>query len=203
MKRNITILFLLLIVGSAYAGNSFELGFYNPKDSKSGIIIGYERVFNVDESVSLNLNNNFFFKEETKDRYIFQGNPLNSNLVLRELEFKTYYFPSTFGIKININETKPNLFIGGGIGWGLAWQSVYISKNILPLGLDETKFYNGFVWQINTGLEYSLSSRTVIYSKIFYNKNKLSRDREITDFGISWNEINMSGFGILFGLRIK
>lgn len=205
-KKMVFTLLSLLAYGIMMANSAVEVGFYNPKDSKTSFIFGYEKHADVDERVTILFSSNFFYRSFTEDRSIGIVGDGNSSTVTvkRSSELKTYYLPFLIGGRVSFPEITPNPFIGGGVGWGIAWESVYIAKTGEMLkSIDDVKFYNGFTWQINTGAQYPLGSKTDVYVKLFYNGSTLSRDRKKTDTGITWDEINMSGLGLSLGLKLK
>lgn len=105
--------------------------------------------------------------------------------------------------QVNIHkQEKLRFYAGGGFGFGLLWEDVYVAADQNHLAVNETKFFSGFNWNLRCGARYPLSRHTAIMGELFYNNGRMKRDITVTPIGITWHEINMDGIGFRIGLEV-
>jgi hypothetical protein len=196
------------------AGVGFDIGGYVPVDSKFGTIWGVDLLKNIDERVDINFSANYFRKNFDGNRdYLKNEGSGSATHFLKDSDITTSYFPMMVGFRVAVGEHEFQPFVGAGIGWGLAWESVYKrvpAEGTLgedgykpPFTVDETKFYNGFTWQLNSGVGYKIASNSQVYGKLFYNRAVMTRDRKATAEGLQIKELNLSGIGLSLGIRVS
>jgi hypothetical protein len=199
MKKITILLSLLIATVILSAGVGFDIGLYVPADSKLGTIWGLDFLKNIDERVDLNLSMNYFRKNFDGNREYLESSGSSSALILKDSDITTSYLPLMAGFRVAVGEHEFQPFVGGSLGLGLAWESVYNREH----AVDETKFYSGFTWQINTGVRYEIASSSQVYAKLFYNRAVMTRDRKPTDEGLLIKELNLSGIGLSLGIRVS
>jgi opacity protein-like surface antigen len=213
MKKYSILISLLLGAIMLNAGVGFDIGGYKPADSKLGTIWGVDLLKNIDERVDLNLSVNYFRKNYEGGTREYLKTPTSGSLILKDSDITTSYLPLMAGFRVAVGEHEFQPFVGGGLGFGLAWESVYnrvpasgtegTESYEPPFTVDETKFYSGFTWQINTGVRYEIASSSQVYAKLFYNRAVMTRDRKSTDEGLLIKELNLSGVGLSIGIRVS
>ncbi len=211
MKKVITLLVIVLFSGILLASsqqNQFRFGYYSPNDSKSGMIFGYSNGYQIDESVDIFFSGDLFYRNFVDDKTIninttVAGNPIVR--VQRSSDISTYYIPlmANVRVKFKYQGTKP--YVGGGIGWAMAFEDIYIAKNDstnTPL-IDDVNYYNGFAGNVNAGWIFPLGSRSDFTIETFYNWSTCKRNKEVSGTGITWDELDMSGVGVRIGITVR
>lgn len=195
---------LFMVVSPAAAQlhfSSIKLGYLNPKDAKSGFIIGAEISDYVDESVSLGLAVNLFRKSFTAQSQVaVQDFPsgVRETTVQKELEFSTTFLPIMGQATINI-PSSGNLgwYAGGGLGYEFLWNN---EKNF-DTQTSDRRFYKGFAWLVDAGLRYRVGSRSSLLFEAFYHSAAVKRNKTNSPAGLPvWSEVDLSGLGFRFGL---
>lgn len=195
---------LLLVAQPAAAQLHFsaiKLGYMNPKDTKSGFIIGTEISDQIDESVSLGLAVNLFRKNFTAQSAVaerdFQGGT-HETTIQRELEFTTTFLPIMAQASVNI-PSSGNLgwYVGGGLGYEFLWNN----ENNFVDKTSDRRFYKGFAWLLDAGLRYRVGSRSSLLFEVFYHNASVKRNKTSSPAGLPvWSEVNLAGLGFRFGL---
>ena len=180
-----------------------RLGYYSPKDARSGFVFGATMGNAVDELVDLGLSVDIFRRSYRKDSQIAEtvsSGGVVEHTVVRELDFSTTAIPVLGTVTVKFSSTMPfTYFLGGGLGWALLWnkETNYVA------GASERRFYHGFAWRAEGGILYRLGSRSQLIGEVFYMGSSPKRNRERTAEGLPvWQEVNLSGLGFRVGLRI-
>ncbi len=214
--KKITVLLcalLLSIILNAEPINMYRFGFLAPQDASIGSMFGFCYGSSIDNTVVLFPSADLFYRNFSKERKIGYAtdnanNPVQT--IQKTSDISTYYLPLQLNGKVNIPaDSKFKPFVGGGFGLGLLWENVFVAAfqednadHTFHSTVKETKFYSGFNWNLQAGVRYSLSRHTAIYGELFYNGGRMKRDIQVTDTGITWNEIDMSGVGLRIGLEV-
>jgi hypothetical protein len=91
------------------------------------------------------------------------------------------------------------LRISAGVGYAFLWNNFtnYETEE------DKTQFFHGFAWNVAAGVSHPLSRASDVFGEIVYYSGKPSRDAGETEIGLPVrSEIDMSGIGLRFGIRI-
>lgn len=212
MKKLMLIISIMSISLLCLANNeqrSFRIGFYNPQDSKAGLMLGGTTGIDVDERVEINFSGDFFIRNYTDDKDINVQNTVGGNeivTVLRTADISTYYIPIMGNVKIKIPYTENIVpYAGGGIGYAMAWEDIFIAADTTANSskIDDVNFYHGFAGNVNLGVNLPLGSKSNLYLETFYNWSVCKRNKKENATGITWDELNMSGTGIRLGLAIN
>lgn len=215
MKKSIlvSILCLLIIIvfsnGNAYASRKLnstvlKVGFYNPKDVNSGLVFGFNHGYIIDETVDIGFGADFFYKSYQKETEIATSvseGSVVSTTKRKDVEFNTFILPimANMNIKIPISQQTPAFFVlNGGIGWELMFNS---EQNFVE-DKKESRFYHGFGYQVNAGVMYQIGSRSALLAELGYNGCKVSSNHKKVEGAPVWDEVNISGVLLRFGVRI-
>jgi len=187
--------------------NVFRFGFLAPKDVYTGTIAGYCYGSTFDNTVTLFTSGDLFYRNYTKQKKIGYYEIANSGThvatYLKTADISTYYIPLFLNGQVNIPmQDKFRIYCGGGFGFGLLWEDVFVAADPEHMAVDETKFFSGFNWNLRSGVRYPLSRHTALIGELFYNSGRMRRDILETPVGITWHEINMDGIGLRVGLEV-
>lgn len=217
MKKTLILLFMCLLLTALGAAESrLRFGFLAPKGAETSFIGGFTYGRRIDEAVGLDMSMDFYYKSYTEKRKIGEydsaaGNTVESHIVSGD--YKTTYIPLLANVYINIPLDGPvQPYASAGIGWGLLWEDVFIAAHeehnvqgqleTVP-AYDEVNFYNGFAWNIAAGVSHKLGTKSSIFAELFYHGAKMKDDIDYSDFGVTWDEVDMSGIGARLGLRFS
>jgi len=214
MKRYLVALLFLMVISGLSADNlmNVRFGFLAPEGAKTGIFGGLSYGSSFDEVVSMDMGFDYFYKgfKEKRKLYEWDTEAGNTEETFKQTsDIKTMYLPIMLALNIHIpldHSVKP--FFKAGLGWGFLWEDVYVAA--IPEEepnahdeIDDTKFYNGFNWTLGAGAKYKLGSKSHVYGEFFYNGGRMKRDIKKSEYGITWDEINMSGVGMRLGIEFR
>lgn len=200
---------LIFIVGQQMAlaqglkVTTFKLGYFDPKDAKSGFLFGVNFGSAVDENVDIGIGIDFFHRNYTEEKKVAESvspGGVVEKTIQKELEFTTTILPIMGTITVKISPEYPlSYYIGGGLGYELLFNK---ERNYRE-GISESRFYHGFSWLVNGGVLYRIGSRSAFLGEIFYNGATVHRGKGKTIEGLPiWDEVNLSGLGVRFGIRL-
>jgi hypothetical protein len=196
---------MTLIAGPTFAlGNTttIQLGWLNPDATDTGFIIGIgqSRVF--DEMVELGVSVDYFSNRHTDEETVSDsstGGPTNLTTKQVNLETNTIMVPLMANLTIKLPVTSPiKPYIAGSIGYVMLWDKYKNHEE----GIDQTKFFSGLGWRVAVGGMYQLGSMSDLTAELFYNGAKPSRDAEDALGLPTFTEVNMSGIGFRFGIKV-
>ncbi|MBN2088646.1 hypothetical protein JW964_03490 [candidate division KSB1 bacterium] len=185
--------------------STIKIGTLNPKDAKSGFILGFNHGMVIDERVDVGFSADLFRKTYKKDVQIASqeyAQGINEKTYQREMEFTTMVIPlmATIDLKMPLSNYRPSpfLYIHGGLGWEMMFNS---EKNYVD-NTKESRFYSGFGYMVGAGLLYELGSRSAIIAELGYNGCRVSRDQKKVEGLPVWDEVNISGLMLRIGIRL-
>jgi len=198
----ISAIFLLFLYTPIFAQNygvtMVKLGYYNPKDAKSGIIFGGMIGSAVDEAVAVGFGLDFFRGSDKKERELEGATTggIKETGWVPDSESSVTYIPLTALVSAKIPASYQLYYtFGGGIGYGLLWANEVKYDNGEKTD-SKSKFYHGFRWMLNAGILYKIGSRSAIILEAFYDQSKLSRKEDNITY-----KVNPSGIGVRAGIR--
>jgi len=182
---------------------TIRLGYYNPKDTKSGLLIGVNLSTAVDENVDFGLSVDFFHRSYKQEREVadtVSAGGVIEHTIVRELEFTTTAVPIMASLTLKLNSQLPfTYFFGGGLGYEL----LFNKENNYETQISDTRFYHGFCWELQGGVMYRLGRRSWLIAEVLYHDAHVKRNRKKTEAGLPiWDEVNLSGLGFRFGVRM-
>lgn len=209
MKRNIIFVLTVFIfiffitqntvIAQRYGVTSLKMGYYNPKDTKGGLILGGYLGSAFDESVDIGLGLDFFRASNTQEREVAGSSTagIPEQGWIPESESSVMFIPITGQVNIKF-PASPDLFYtaGAGFGYGLMWAKEAKYEDFKKVE-SKSKYYHGFRWMLSGGILYSLGSRSALVLEAFYDRSKLSREENKVTY-----KVNASGFGIRAGIRL-
>jgi hypothetical protein len=217
MKMKRTVLLIIFLTGLIFllttvtaearnlTASTLKIGMLNPKDAKSGFILGLNHGIVIDERVDVGFSADFFRKTYKKDVQIaskdyIQG--VSEVTYQREMEFTTMIIPlmATIDLKMPLSDYRPApyLYIHGGLGWEMMFNS---EKNYVA-DTKDSRFYSGFGYMVGAGLLYEFGSSSAIIAELGYNGCRVSRDQKTVANLPVWDEVNISGLMLRLGIRL-
>ena len=205
LKICIFLCLLPLLLSAKAPYTEFKFGYIDPEAAKAGYLFGLNLGRMIDESLSWSFEINYYqkvYKKVTTDYEIQLPSGIEPTGKEVEFEYKTYIVP--LFLKLNLESQLGHhspFFIRGsaGLGWEMVWNKEYnyISET------HDTRFYHGFGWQATAGFGLQISSSANIFIDGMYNGSKVKRNEETNEDGLpSWEELDISGFGVRVGVSI-
>lgn len=180
-----------------------HVGYINPKDTKSGFMIGGMWGTSVDESVDIGIGFDVIHKSYTKRDEVFldQGTGYtNPHYEVEKLTYSRTILP--FMAEINVKIPTSRYFgylLRGDLGYSWLWSN---EENFVTKKNDK-RTYSGFGWQIGAGIYYNIGSRSTFTADLFYLGNVVSRDAKKRVEGLPvYEKVDLSGFGIRLGVLL-
>jgi hypothetical protein len=177
-----------------------HVGYMNPKDTKSGLVVGGNWGTSIDESVSIGLGFDVFHTSYNEETRVASetANGMTANTYMTEMEYNRTILPLMAEINVKIPMGRyMGYLIRGGLGYSFLWSN---EKNYEKKST-ETRNYNGFTWQAAFGLYYDVGSRSTFTIDLFYNNGEVSRDVKKSIEGLPVSErVNLSGIGVRMGV---
>lgn len=212
-KIAVALIMVLLVTPCLFADKelSIRFGFLSPSATKTSFYPGLTYGINIDDIVSMGLGVDYYYSSERETRTVSLGvTPGGTDITTMQLgsEITTHYLPLMAFVKVGVPVDLPIIpYAGVGMGWGLLWEKVFIAADDTedpPIGkIDENNLFSGFNWALQLGSKYALSPNTGVYGEFFYNGGKMKKSIRKDAFGITWDEINMSGVGLRIGIEIR
>jgi opacity protein-like surface antigen len=211
-SRKLAILILALLVMSAEVVPAFgqakpftqiRFGTLNPKDAKSGVILGVRTGRDFDNMVLVGFSADLFWKSYTEESTIADsvtpGGVIYST-VQTSVDYKTLILPLMFtaDVRIPVENAPIKPYIGGGIGY----QLLFNKEDNFDLGISDSRFYHGFGYQLQVGAEYRMSPNAGFYLEAFYNGCKAKRSSSSTTGLPTFEEVDISGIGFRVGVTL-
>ncbi len=183
--------------------SALKIGYLSPKDAKAGLLLGTEMTFKVDETVELGLSTNLFYKNYKQLSVVAAPGyaaGINEKVVQQELEYSTFAVPLYAIVNIVIPTGR---YFGYQLHGGLGYEFLFNKENNYLEQKSERRFYKGLSWISSIGFHYIIGSRSALIGEILYHSARVSRNRSESEEGLPiWSEVNLSGFGFRFGIRL-
>ena len=207
MKRIIALFLMCLFLTTALYSQergilTINAGHMNPRDAKSGLIVGAVFSTAIDQSVDIGFGFDIFHKDYSEEAQVAEEEKVG-------LTTKTYtttvdYTRTIIPLHLVLNVKIPmshyfGYFVRGSIGY-----SFLISKEKnYELQTSQTRQFGGLGWRGSGGLYYQVGRRSTLFGEVFYNSNEVSRSVEKSDIGLPITErVNLSGLGMRLGVGI-
>ena len=201
-------LFCFLLVASPnsilaqFKPSAIKIGYLNPKDVDSGLLLGFDFATPVDETVELGISSNFFYTNYNKVSTVAVADPqggIQETTKQQELEYTTFSIPLYGMINVVIPTSR---FFGYQIHGGLGYEFLFNKENNYIENTSEQRKYHGLAWEASAGFHYIIGSRSALVGEVLYHSAKPSRNKKSSKVGLpTWSEVNLSGFGVRFGIR--
>ncbi|GBD93875.1 hypothetical protein BMS3Abin05_01470 [bacterium BMS3Abin05] len=214
MKRlslPLTVVFLAALVQGVFAFGRYnngrvtiiKLGYFAPKDVKSGLMGGIMLGSAVDENVDIGISVDYFSRTFKKDQIVAKtvsaGGVVQST-VQRTMDFSTHAIPIMANIIVKFSSRMPfTFFLGGGLGYELLFNKETNYKE----NISEKRFYHGVGWQLEGGAMFRIGRYSWFFGEVFYNEASPSRNKNKNAQGLpTWEEVDFSGVGARVGFRL-
>ncbi len=180
-------------------------GYINPKDTKSGFMVGGMWGTAIDESVSLGLGFDIIHKSYTeRSRVASTSGPadVDYGTYVDELSYSRTILPLSMEIDLKIPTSRyMGYFLRGGLGYTWLWSK---EENYVQGKKEELRNFSGFGWQAGAGIYYHIGSRSTFTADLFYLNNKVSRDVKKTIEGLPvYERVDLSGLGVRVGVLLE
>lgn len=185
MKR-FSFLFLLIITtisfGQHHSG-AIKLGYFNPKATEGGFIIGYEGGHAVDRNLIIGWSIDWFNKNYTDQSLVSEFNQFDPNIggELNELRAKT----NLHSVPIMFNLTgrfplapRMNFYLYGAVG---AEVLLIFYRNYENPNDDDFQGAFDFSWRLGAGYAYRLGHRSEFLIEVNYHNSEPSWTYEVDD----------------------
>lgn len=192
------LLFIMLCVSCGFAQSvtNVKLGVFNPKDAKTGFIVGFTTGRQVDERLDFSLGADLFIRRFVQESTVGSGIP---STVQTELSYSMYAMPVMVHLDFHILPyalIQPYIGVAGGYEILFSREANYITDE------KKNRFYGGFGWQLMIGGAYPLGSASSLLAEVFYNGSIVARSKGTTEAGYPIHEeLDFSGLGLRIGLR--
>ncbi len=204
MKIRQTLLIMIVLTGMVFAQGKFtdfKIGILMPSDAKTGFLgsLSFGRM--VDNNIGYAFEIGYYGRTYTKETPVATSSgQINTTTIVTEIENATTMLPVYFLLNYTSQVSGSlDLRFTGGIGYELMWNS---ETNHLS-GVDKSRFYSGFTWQLGAGVSFPLSRASDLFAEAVYHSGNPSRDEGTTDLGLPVRtEVDMSGLIFRVGLRL-
>ncbi|MCE1189041.1 MAG: hypothetical protein LWX56_07855 [Ignavibacteria bacterium] len=208
MKKYI---FLFLLFGiSAFGQKSssiIRLGYFDPKVSDGGFIIGYNWQRHIDERFDIGFEMDWFRKSYTDQKLVEEFMKFTDPGVDYEVLAKTsmHDFPLQFTMAVNFPLPRDlSLFAECGLGFDLLFVNYRSYTNPTD---DNLKVAADFNRRLGVGCIYPLGSKSDLIFSLNYHAAEPSWDYEVTDRAnvkhIITRKYDMSGVMARLGIRFS
>lgn len=191
------------VLGQIGTATTLKVGYFNPNGAKSGFIFGGCYSWIVDEAVDIGIAVDYFRRNYTDEteiaKSVSQGKIVEKQIVTNA-EFTTNILP-LYGL---VNVKFPagyslDYFVSGGLGYEMLFSKEQIFGDTPS---KTSRFYSGFKWILSAGITYRIGTRSSFIAEAFYDGTKVSRDKKNEQGAPARYEVDLSGFGIRFGVKM-
>ncbi len=186
-----------------FTPSAIKIGYLSPKDAQPGLLLGTEMTFKVDETVELGVSTNLFYKNYKQLSVVAAPGyaaGINERVVQQELEYSTFSLPLYAIVNVVIPTGR---YFGYQLHGGLGYEFLFNKENNYLEQKSERRFYKGLSWISSVGFHYIIGSRSALIGEVLYHSARVSRNRSESAEGLPvWSEVNLSGFGFRFGIRL-
>jgi len=208
-KLFIVIILFIAFVPSAWSQRGLQgmlgvhAGYMNPKDTKSGLVIGGSWGTSVDESVSLGIGFDLFHTSYNEETEVASetAHGMKTETYMTMMEYNRTILPVMGEINVAVPMGRYlGYMIRGGIGYSFlrSHEKNYEKKT------NETRNFSGLILQAGAGLYYEVGSRSTLVAELNYSNSRVTRKVESSVEGLPISErVDLSGFGLRLGVIIR
>ena len=186
MKKNLLFILFVFAVSISAQGNAniIKIGMFDPQATNMGFIIGYERLYPIDEHLETGWSVDWFHKNYIDQKYVteinreYQGN-IDSELNELRATTNLHEIPVLF----NVDYTRPvgeniSAYLEGSLGAELMF---IFYRNFINPDDDELKATIDFSWRITAGASIAIGSRSSLIGEVSYHSSKPSWTYKVKD----------------------
>lgn len=197
----------MLLAASLFAQSNgiftINAGYMNPKDTKSGMIVGGMMTTAIDEAVDIGIAFDVFHKAYSEEAHVAETEQtgLTSQTYEALVDYTRTMVPVQLVVNVKIPMTRYfGYFIRGSLGYSFLFSK---EKNYVT-ATSQTRKFGGMGWRGGGGFFYQVGSRSTLFGETFYNSNEVSRDVSKSDKDLPISErVNLSGLGFRLGVALE
>jgi hypothetical protein len=186
MKKNLFFILLTFAVSTLAQQNAniIKIGMFDPQATSTGFIIGYEKLYPIDEHLETGWSIDWFHKNYVDQKYVaeinreYQGN-INSQLNELRATTNLHEIPVLFNVNY-IHPVRENIsaYLEGSLGGELMF---IFYRNFINPDNDELKATIDFSWRITAGASLAIGSRSSLIGEVSYHSSKPSWTYKVKD----------------------
>jgi hypothetical protein len=211
MKRLLSTSILLVLFCSttilAQSNGIFTInaGYMNPKDAKSGMIVGAMMSTAIDEAVDIGFAVDVFYKDYSEATEVATNEQVG--LTTQTFETLVDYTRTILPLNLVLNVKLPmsrqfGYFIRGSLGYSflISKEKSYGDEG----AISETRKFGGLGWRGSGGLYFKAGRRSTLFAEALYSSNEVKRDFDKSDKGLPITErVDLSGLGFRLGVALE
>ncbi|MCP4631660.1 MAG: hypothetical protein GY855_01945 [candidate division Zixibacteria bacterium] len=189
------------IIGGANSYTEIKVGYLNPDATNGGLLLGIQSGSQVDETVSLGLELNYWRKKfEKKVNVDVDTSIVNIPTTTTKVLYKhtVHYIPILATLKINI-PVGPDVpvapFAGASLGYAFAHIGYkFNDPDVVENGVTSSPdkgYYGGWNWRVFGGASFAIGSMSNLNLGVMYNGAKVSK----SESGGVERELDLDGLG--------
>jgi hypothetical protein len=212
MNHSISKLIRVLAILCVFSSSAFaqrgmfgiRVGYLDPKDTKSGIMVGGQWGTAVDESVDLGLSFDVFHKTYIERSLVAEEtvNGTTTKTYETEMEYARTAIPLMLEVNVKIPTSRyrqVGYLITGGLGYEFLWSK----ENNYQAQIKQSRRFGNFGWLVAAGVFYKVGSRSTFTLQGLYSSFEVSRSIEKSVRGLPVSErVDLSGFGFRVGVLL-
>ncbi len=206
MRKFVVVLALLIMSTIAFAQNksifTINAGYQNPKDAKSGMLVGVEMGTAIDEAVDIGVGVDIFHKAYSEETQVAKDEQegLTTNTTSKLVDYARTIVPVNLDVNVKIPFSR---YMGYFISGTLSYQFLISQEKNYELNLSKTRKFGGLGWRGAGGVYYRVGRRSTLLADIFYNNCEVSRSVSKSDKGLPVTErVDLSGLGFRLGVAL-
>lgn len=203
VKTTTVLILLCVITGYSQDGIiAINAGYFNPKDAKSGLLVGGILGKSIDEAVDIGIGFDVFHKSYSDITSVATSDDtgLTTEIEEREVDYSRTIIPLHLLINVKIPAGR---YFGYLIRGGIGYHFLISKEKNYEFDTNQTRNFGGLGWQGGGGIFYHIGTRSTFTANIFYSSSEVSRDIEKSTRGLPITErVNLSGLGLKLGVII-
>jgi len=209
MKRYIYFFVLILcafpiqsLMAQANSTFGVSAGYFNPKDTKQGMLFGLSLGKAFDEAVDIGLGLDVFHTSYTEEATVAQT--VDNGMTIKTTETSVEYSRTILPLKLNVNVKVPaGRYFGYYFSGGLNYQFLFSKEKNYKLNATENRNFGGLGWHGAAGIYYLIGSRSTLIANVLYNNCTVKHDLQKSVEGLPITEkVNLSGLGFRIGVMV-
>lgn len=185
---------------------TINAGHMNPKDAKSGMIVGAMLSSAIDEAVDIGLAVDVFHKDYSEEAEVatLEQVGLTSQTFVTLVDYTRTILPINVVLNVKLPMTRSfGYFIRGSLGYSFLF-SKEKSYDEVEGAISQTRKFGGLGWRGSGGLYLKAGRRSTLFAEALYSSNEVKRDFDKSDKGLPITErVDLSGFGFRLGVALE
>lgn len=207
MRKFSMVLALLTIMSTlAFAQSksifTINAGYQNPKDAKSGMLVGATMGTAIDEAVDIGVGVDVFHKAYSEETQVAKDEQqgLTTNTTSTLVDYARTIVPVNLVLNVKIPFSS---YMGYFIRGTLSYQFLISQEKNYEQNVSKTRKFGGLGWRGAAGVYYRVGRRSTLLGDVFYNNCEVSRSVSKSDKGLPVTErVDLSGLGFRVGVAL-